>query len=328
MIRAIKGQIPFGVTKEFTKVFGAVELEAEPEEVIMALPVTDIDMVCQNILLGEQITLIDYEWSFDFPIPIDYLIYRVLFCYLEQKDRRASKNFDNSFDFYGKMGISSERKRIFEQMETHFQKYAQGSSRLLRDLYLEQGKPVVPMSALQKELTKAEDNKVMIQYNRGKGFLEEEGFERILKREEDGSGSLVLDLPKEDSIQGVKISFGEENTMVRIGLLQEDGTGSKELAYETNGISVNPILYFYKEKPWISMSGVQPDVRRLYVSLHMEKLPEAFVEEAVSSLSDMREIIANREEQIANYENSTSWKLTKPLRMLGGKKPKTPPQAT
>lgn len=320
MIKALKGQIPFTVTEEFTKVFGAVEWKAEPEEAIMALPVTDIDMVCQNILLGEQITLIDYEWTFDFPIPIDYLIYRVLFCYLEQKDRRAFQHFDNSFDFYGKMGISPERKRIFEQMEIHFQKYAQGDCRLLRDLYLEQGKPVVPMSSLTKELTRAEDNKVTVQYNMGQGFLEEDGFERILKQEEDGSGSFVLDLPKEPSVQGVKISFGEENAMVRIGLLQEDETGSKEIAYETNGMSVNPILYFYKERPWISLNGLEPGVRRLYVNLQMEKLPEAFVKEAVSSLSDMREIIANREEQIANYENSTSWKLTKPLRMLTGKK--------
>ncbi|MCM1160260.1 MAG: hypothetical protein NC412_03460 [Roseburia sp.] len=320
MIRGIKGQIPFTVTEEFTKVFGMVELGAEPEETIMSLPVTDIDMVCQNILLGEQITLIDYEWSFAFPIPIDYLIYRVLFCYLEQKDRRASESFDNSFDFYGQAGISPARKKILEQMETHFQKYAQGDCRLLRDLYMEHGKPVVPMSALEKELTKAEDNKVTIQYNMGQGFLEE-GFERILKQEENGAGSLVLDLPKEASVQEVKISFGEESTMVRIGLLQEDEIGSKEIAYETNGISVNPILYFYKEKPWISISGLKPQISRLYISLQIVKLPEAFVVEAVSSLSDMREIIANREEQIANYENSTSWKLTKPLRMFFGKKP-------
>lgn len=328
MVKALKGQLPFAVTKEFTQVFGAAALEQEPEEDMMALTVTDIDMVCQNILLGEQVTLIDYEWTFDFPIPIDYLVYRILFCFLEQKDRRALGCFDNDFDFYEEMGISNERKRIFGQMETHFQKYAQGSSRLLRDLYLEQGKPVVPMSALKKELTKAENNKVTVQYDKGQGFLKEDGFERILKQEEDGSGSFVLDLPEEASIQGVKISFGEENTMVRIGLLQEDETGSKETVYVTNGISVNPILYFYKESPWISISGLEPGARRLYVRLQIEKLPEEFVGEAISSLSDMRQIIANREEQIANYENSTSWKLTKPLRMLLGRKSKTPPQAT
>lgn len=322
MVKALKGQIPFEATGEFVRVFGETALAGEAEEAIMSLPVTDIDMVCQNILLGEQITLIDYEWTFDFPIPIDYLVYRVLFCYLEQKDRRALGCFDNDFDFYKEMGISPERKRIFEQMETHFQKYVQGDCRLLRDLYLEQGKPVVPMSALQKELTKAENNKVTVQYDKGQGFLEAGGFERILKQEEDGSGSFVLDLPNEASIQGVKITFGEENTMVRIGLLREDETGSKETTYETNGISVNPILYFYKERPWISVNGLESGVRRLYVRFQIEKLPEEFVGEAISSLSDMRQIIANREEQIANYENSTSWKLTKPLRMLSGKKSK------
>ncbi len=320
MVKALKGQRPFAVTKEFTQVFGAAALEQEPEKAMMSLPVTDVDMVCQNILLGEQVTLIDYEWTFDFPVPIDYLVYRILFCYLEQKNRRALEGFNNTFDFYKEMGISPERKRIFEQMETHFQKYAQGGSRLLRDLYLEQGKPVVPMSALKKELTKAENNKVTVQYDKGQGFLAEDGFERILKQEEDGSGSFVLDLPQEASVQGVKISFGEENTMVRIGLLREEETGSKETAYETNGISVNPILYFYKESPWISINGLEPGIKRLYVRFQIEKLPEEFVGEAIKSLSDMRQIIANREEQIAGYENSTSWKLTKPLRMLLGRK--------
>ena len=167
MVKALKGQLPFVITKEFTQVFGTEAFVKESEEAMMSLPVTDIDMVCQNILLGEQITLIDYEWTFDFPVPIDYLVYRILFCYLEQKDRRALECFDNDFDFYKEMGIFPERKRIFQQMETRFQKYAQGDSRLLRDLYLEQGKPVVPMSALKKELTKAENNKITVQYDKG-----------------------------------------------------------------------------------------------------------------------------------------------------------------
>ncbi|MBD5464409.1 MAG: hypothetical protein HDR22_01035 [Lachnospiraceae bacterium] len=322
MIKQLKDQQPFQVTEEFTKVFGlgGVELGKGQEEAMMALPVTDIDMVCQNVLLGEQVTLIDYEWTFDFPIPIDYLIYRVLFCYLEQKDRRKSECFDNHFDFYGEMGISPERKKLFEQMETHFQNYAQGDCILLRDLYLEKGRPVVPMALLKEQLAKAEENKVRIQYDKGQGFLEEESFERVLRQDENGVLSFVLDLPKDMSVRGVNISFGEKNTMIRIGLLKEDDSGSGEIAYETNGISVNPILYLYKEKPCLSISGLKPGVKRLYVSLQIEKLPETFIKEAAGSILDMREVIANREEQIANYENSTSWKLTRPLRELGRRK--------
>ncbi|MBD5544051.1 MAG: hypothetical protein HDR01_07420 [Lachnospiraceae bacterium] len=320
MIKQLKGQQPFQLTEAFTNVFGLDSMELKQEEAMMALPVTDIDMVCQNVLLGEQVTLIDYEWTFDFPIPVDYLIYRVLFCYLEQKSRRKMEGFDNSFDFYEELGISKERKKLFEQMETHFQKYAQGDCKLLRDMYLEKGRPVVPMSRLKEQLSKAEENSVVIQYDMGQGFLEKDSFERIPGQEENGVLSLVLDLPPDPSVQGVKISFGEENTMVRIGFLQEDDSGSREPAYETNGISVNPILYLYKEKPYLSLSRLEPQVKRLYVSLQIEKLPEAFVDETIRSLSDMREVIANREEQIANYENSTSWKITKPLREFGRRK--------
>lgn len=320
MIKQLKDQKPFQVTEEFIKVFGKIEFGQAQEKDMTALSVTDIDMVCQNILLGEQITLIDYEWTFDFPIPVDYLIYRVLFCYLEQKNRRKSKGFDNSFDFYEEMGISKERKKLFEQMEIHFQKYAQGNCRLLRDSYLEKGKPVVPMSLLKEQLHKAEENTILIQYDMGAGFMEENSFQRVLGQEENGTLSLVLDLPEDGCVQAVQMGFGEENTMIRIGLLQEDAAGSKEISYETNGILVNPILYLYQEKPYLCIRHLNPEVKRLYISLQIEKLPEAFIGETIRSLSDMREVIANREQQISNYENSTSWKITKPLREFGRKK--------
>lgn len=316
MIKQIEGKVPFRATEEFQKVFGMPE---GLNETLLCLPVTDIDMVCQNVFLGKQITLIDYEWTFDFPIPVDYLVYRVLFCYLEQKNRRSMKGFDNSFDFYYEMGITAERKKQFEQMEIHFQKYVQGTCRLLRDMYLEEGKPVIPMSVLKEQLKKQEEDKVLVFYDTGNGFLEKDSFFVMPKVEETGNVSFVLELG-EKPVQAVKIQFGQKNMMVRIGLLEEDENGSREISYKTNGISVNPILYLYKEAPSLVIEQMEERVRRLYVSFWMEPLPEVFVKETAGSLSDMRAVIANREEQIANYENSTSWKITKPLRSIGRKK--------
>ena len=33
-------------------------------------------------VLSDTVTVIDYEWSFAFPIPLSYLIYRILFFYI------------------------------------------------------------------------------------------------------------------------------------------------------------------------------------------------------------------------------------------------------
>ena len=65
-----KGAV-FEITEGFREVFGEPEL---PEGTICA-PFSNIDLVCGNILLtGEKWTAIDYEWSFDFPIPVNFIL--------------------------------------------------------------------------------------------------------------------------------------------------------------------------------------------------------------------------------------------------------------
>lgn len=70
---------PFCMTEEFRKVFGDVKLR----EGFYSAPVTDIDMVLSNIFIDEkgEWTLIDYEWTFLFPIPIQFVLYRILHYY-------------------------------------------------------------------------------------------------------------------------------------------------------------------------------------------------------------------------------------------------------
>ena len=57
----------FGVTEEFRKVFGDADL---PDGLFCA-PVTDLDMIAANAFVtGDGWMMMDYEWSFDFPIPV------------------------------------------------------------------------------------------------------------------------------------------------------------------------------------------------------------------------------------------------------------------
>ena len=53
------------------------------------MAVTDIDFICRNVILGHPSTVIDYEWCFDFPIPVSYLVYRILHYYIYGKGSRA-----------------------------------------------------------------------------------------------------------------------------------------------------------------------------------------------------------------------------------------------
>lgn len=75
-LKNLPGQSMFSETEDFRAVFGIL-----PDGLLQlhTLPVTDVDLVCQNILLDDSAQIIDYEWTFTFPIPLEFVIFRFLY---------------------------------------------------------------------------------------------------------------------------------------------------------------------------------------------------------------------------------------------------------
>ena len=74
VVRALAVQ-PFRVTPGFRRVFGSIRLP----DGLMSAETSDIDLVLPNIIVhGGAWHVIDYEWTFDFPIPIDFVLFRTL----------------------------------------------------------------------------------------------------------------------------------------------------------------------------------------------------------------------------------------------------------
>ena len=122
---------PFKMTEEFRQVFGNPIL---PEGLFCA-PVTDIDMVVGNAFVTEYgWTMMDYEWSFDFPIPVNYVVFRILHYYIYGSTARTALYSKN---LYGRAGLNDEEVRQYEKMEEHFQQYILGDHVPLRFLYPE-----------------------------------------------------------------------------------------------------------------------------------------------------------------------------------------------
>lgn len=121
----------FVVTDEFQKIFGEVSL---PDGLFCA-PVTDLDMIVGNAFAAEDgWTMMDYEWTFDFPIPVNYVIFRILHFYIYGNTSRAALY---SANLYGRAGLDREEVRQYEMMEEHFQQYVLGTHMPLRFLYPE-----------------------------------------------------------------------------------------------------------------------------------------------------------------------------------------------
>ena len=75
-LKNLPGQSMFSETEDFRAVFGSL-----PDGLLQlhTLPVTDVDLVCQNILLDDSAQIIDYEWTFTFPVPVEFVIFRFLY---------------------------------------------------------------------------------------------------------------------------------------------------------------------------------------------------------------------------------------------------------
>lgn len=128
--RAGSSQI-FYVTPEFEEVFGQVLLPPD----LTCAPVTDIDMVAGNVILKENGWIhMDYEWTFDFPIPVNYVLYRIIQNYLYGNVERQSLYKEQ---LYKKAGLTEQELAQYEKMEEAFQNYITGDHQPLRVLYQE-----------------------------------------------------------------------------------------------------------------------------------------------------------------------------------------------
>lgn len=112
----------FVPSREFCEIFGEPALS----ENLLASPVSNIDMVFSNIIAGDQYVLTDYEWVFDFMIPISYLFARSLLLHGKfQTLSEAQKE-----ELYAIGGVKPEELPVYHAMEVCFQQYVTGKDEL------------------------------------------------------------------------------------------------------------------------------------------------------------------------------------------------------
>ncbi|MBQ6527253.1 MAG: methyltransferase [Clostridia bacterium] len=108
------GSIQWGGTEEFTAVFGDAVGEDE------CLNPAPIDINFGNIILShDRQTVIDPEWTFDFPVPVKYIVWRTCFLYQETTGEDITR-------YFGDYASSAEEQKSWKSMEYRFGEYAFG----------------------------------------------------------------------------------------------------------------------------------------------------------------------------------------------------------
>ena len=141
-VRRIHSGEAFYKTPEFVKVFGNVSQEGT----LSCSGISNIDLVPANILIdNDRISVIDYEWTFPFPVPKKYLIYRAVYYAYYQIFKAEGKSLA---DWLKSAGLTEEETECFARMEEHFQEYLRAGAFPVRSMQRRMGTRIIPFAAL------------------------------------------------------------------------------------------------------------------------------------------------------------------------------------
>ena len=146
----------FSVTEGFTEVFG--DLPKRRPAGWESLEVSNIDMLFENILLsGEDRYCLDYEWVFLFPVPAEYIRYRILFYFFRQY-RSLLTDYNSPEAWLKEFGITRDLAELYQNMEKHFQDYVHGENqKIYLENYYVKAKTVKELSRVDGELERTRE---------------------------------------------------------------------------------------------------------------------------------------------------------------------------
>ena len=233
-----KGQKAFQMTEEFEKIFGAQDLPPE----LLCAPVSDIDLIMPNILTDEdgKWTVIDYEWSFHFPIPLNFILYRNIRYYA---DTTAARRVLEPDRLYEKAKISKQELAVYERMEEAFQAYVLDGHIPMRRLYKESGRPAYHVSSV---LHVADDlnrrRALQIYFDRGAGFCEKD---TVTYHSKALDGTYHLEIPVTDNVRQIRLDPGSQACTVNIERLSWKNGDKKVLDFISNGHKMTDDMYLF-----------------------------------------------------------------------------------
>lgn len=133
----------FALTPEFEAVFGSRPQLAGKK----ACRKLDIDLTLDNLILTKDggNKVIDYEWIFDFPVPVDFMYYRAALA-LCVRNGAGLKSFISEKELYGKFGLTENDREIYREMNEAFNAYTTGGPAALSHTLKKYAKKSVSLS--------------------------------------------------------------------------------------------------------------------------------------------------------------------------------------
>lgn len=283
----------FAETEAFREVFGSVSFQREQR----SRRVSDIDLVFANVLrTSSGYELIDYEWTFEFPVPVRYLLYRCLHYYLYGT---AGRDVLLTLDLFARFDISEEEQRQFAAMERSFQQYILGDYTPIWKLYGAISEGVIPVLPLVKQVSGQERAMrcAEVFFDDGRGFGT--WSQRQYPVEPEGQISLRIELP--GGTRALRIDPCSARCLVRIVRLCQ---GGEPLAIAANGEPLpNGDYLFDTEDPQLVIASLPHGT---------EAVELVYFAEPIGGLS--REALLAQNGRLRWMEQTKAWKLYRKLK--------------
>lgn len=335
IIRTVYKGSEIKYTDQFYRIFGECQL---PEQLIWTRNL-DIDLILPNIIIvGDTWNVIDYEWTFDFPIPLNFLFYRAIKCFVFGNSQRAGALEEI---LYREFEITKDERTVYDTMEKSFQRYTKGDlisvGEVLNDNFAE--KYINIPSLLEQKLITTE-----VFWESGDGFSE-------IQKER-------IKTPIEQDIRwNIDVPVGVEN--IRIDPMMGSGiviihelvmvTSDYEIMaqVESNGKRIGDSMFlFVSDDPQLYIKNWKNDTKMIRIIMSAIPIEQQQLENINETVDVLYQTINENEQQCRysqkrideyavmvatiqgenehlkqkinrvclSYENSRSWKMTRCLR--------------
>lgn len=288
----------FEMSNQFKNVFGDIKLIPGLESASYC----NIDLIFQNIIVESgKWNIIDYEWTFDFSIPVNYIIFRALFYFeYENPERRLVVNDQ----LYRELGIEPDQIICYKLMESNFQKYLQKGYVPLRDRIAENYSSQFRFDDLIKEKIECyKHNDVQVYFDFGDGFSEDNSTVFTCKSDSENTIKLEFDISNE--VCQLRLDPAMSNCAIQLVEFEAlDNLYWYDIEYTSNGCILNHnTILFDTQDPQITVTYLHENTKKVRVVIKFFPYNYEFTKSIIKALEkkeyELNQLKKNHELDIA-----------------------------
>lgn len=274
----------------FDEVFGKREFKKK----YAAISPCNFDMIFSNIVFDENYmengkwTVLDYEWVWDFAIPVRFVIYRALYYHFRNRSDDGFSMYlsRKGMDVYTLCGIDIGERMLFTEMEHSFQIFIIGGSASLEVMQVLMPTTTIRIDNIVKigsYLRNLDTPKIY--YSRGNNFTPDNQIS-VIGNVDNGQVSMVI--PFDRYINSLRIDPTEYPCMLHVEKMSyslNDGFKQDVGQIIVNGYKVSENTYIYDTNDaQIIIEGIPQNAKSVEVIYRISMIEEPFYEDILGIL--------------------------------------------